>query len=50
MSKEILERDGQVFGVAVDQGSGLGQALRMLRGAKLKTAICWTSNALLWRP
>lgn len=36
MSKEILERGGKVFGVAVDQGSGLGKAIKDLRGAQAK--------------
>lgn len=32
MSKDILKGDGPVFGVAVDQGSGLGAALKEARG------------------
>lgn len=36
MSKEILERNSKVFGVAVDQGSGLGEAIATARGAQAK--------------
>ena len=34
MSKDFLKRSGPVFGVAVDQGSGLGEAIREARGAQ----------------
>lgn len=36
MSHDILKRDGAVFGVAVDQGSGLEAALKTARGSAAK--------------
>jgi tagatose 1,6-diphosphate aldolase len=36
MSKDILNQDGPVFGVAVDQGSGLEAAIKERRGAEAR--------------
>ena len=34
MSKDFSQHSGPLFGVAVDQGSGLGQAIKDARGAQ----------------